>query len=62
MKTSNLVRLYAKYPVTNLGIPDLRYERECLIRAAAGGGISETETERFLAVNRELKARGEEGL
>ena len=59
---SNLVRLYAKYPVANVGTLDLRYERECLMRAAAGCGISDVETERFLAVNRELKARGEEGL
>lgn len=59
MSKGELVRLYRKYPVENVGTTDLRYERECLMRAAAGGGISEEETQRFLAVNRELVKRGE---
>jgi hypothetical protein len=62
MSAKNLVRLYRKYPVANIGTKDLQYERECLMRAAAGCGISEEETERFLAVNRELERRGEPGV
>lgn len=62
MNKSNLIRLYRKYPVTNLGTTDLREERASLMRQAAGGGLSECETERFLAVNRELGNRGEEML
>ena len=62
MKQSNLIRLYRKYPVANVGTADLRYERECLLRQAASCGLSDCETERFLAVNRELGSRGEEML
>lgn len=59
MSKGELVRLYRRYPVGNIGTADLRYERECLMKAAAGCGISEEETERFLAVDRELVKRGE---
>jgi hypothetical protein len=59
---ANVIRLYAKYPVANLGTADLRHERECLMKAAAGCGISDCETERFLAINRELVARGEKAV
>lgn len=59
MTKSNLVRLYRKYPVENIGTTDLLYERECLMRTASGPGLCDAQTERFLAVNRELVKRGE---